>query len=57
MSIPDLAALRALVEAATRLDAAIYALKRESELHEDERVVHAALPAALAALKRMETER
>ena len=36
-------AREAVVEAATRLDAAIYALKRESELHADEVALHDAL--------------
>ena len=54
MTSPDLAALWALVEATSRLDAAIYLLKRESELHEDEIAVHDALPAAREALRQIE---
>jgi len=54
MTTPDLVSLRALVEAAIRLDQAIYSLKRESELHADEIALHGALPAAREALKREE---
>jgi len=54
MTTPDLAALWPLVEATSRLDAAIYSLKRENELHEDEIALHEALPVAQAALERME---
>ena len=57
MTTPDLVSLRALVEAAIRLDQAIYSLKRESELHADEIALHGALPAAREALERVEIQR
>ena len=54
MTTPDLTALRILVERVEQLDRAIYALKREGDLHADEIAVHAALPAAREALERVE---
>ena len=55
MTTPDLTALRILVERVEQLDRAIYALKREGDLHADEIAVHAALPAAREALERVES--